>query len=391
METSSDGLAGHWVSSVAQSHDDGDVVKSAGAEDIAHNRARRFGDEVVTSPTSIDAMTAVSVVLPVFNSAGTIARSVRSILDQTLREIELIVLDDGSTDETVAVVLGFRDPRLRLIKCEHRGVAAAANAATKLAIAPIIARMDADDFSYPMRLERELQLLTAQNLDVVGCRVRIVDESYRPASSLQRYERWINEETINGNQISSLRFVELPLVNPTILARRSYFELTFSGGGVPGEYIPEDYDLMLRAAAQGMRFGKVDEILFDWTDRPHRLTRTDPRYSLESFMRCRRRHLLAGPLSEVERVDLWGVGQTGKEWLRWLQAQHITVRRGDEINERKVDQQIHGVPIAHPTEMPAADGTPLIIAVGAEAARGLILPHILTRGYITGHDAWFVA
>ena len=155
--------------------------------------------------------------------------------------------------------------------------------------------------------------------------------------------------------------------------------------------LPEDYDLMLRAAAQGMRFGKVDEVLLDWTDHPGRLTRTDSRYTPEAFMRCRQLHLLAGPLRDVSRVDLWGVGDTGKPWLRWLQAQNITVRRGYDINQRKVNEIIHGVCIAHPSEMPSADGTPLVIAVGAEDARKLILPEILSRGYVAGGDAWFVA
>ena len=331
-------------------------------------------------------MLEVSVVLPVFNAAQTIARAVSSILDQTLREIELIVVDDGSTDETVAVVRKIRDPRLRVIECSHRRVAATANTATALAAGPLIARMDADDFSYPQRLEKQRQLLHKQHLDVVGSQVRIVDESRRVASSLSRYERWINEETIDGKQISALRFVELPLVNPTILARRSYFELGFCDSD-----LPEDYDLMLRAAAQDMRFGKVDEVLFDWMDHADRLTRTDARYLSAAFMRCRQLHLLAGPLRDVCRVDLWGVGQTGKPWLRWLQAQNIAVRRGYDVNERKVNETIHGVRIAHPREMPAADGTLLVIAVGAENARKLILPHIESRGYVTGGDAWFVA
>ena len=65
---------------------------------------------------------------------------------------------------------------------------------------------------------------------------------------MRRYERWINEETVDGEQISALRFVEFPLVNPTILARRSYFELGFCDSD-----FPEDYDLMLRAAAHGAR------------------------------------------------------------------------------------------------------------------------------------------
>ena len=331
-------------------------------------------------------MPEVSVVLPVFNGARTIARAVRSILDQTLREIELIVLDDGSVDETVAITRESLDPRVRLIQCAHRGVAAAANDATELATAPVIARMDADDFAHPRRLEKQLQLLHKQKLDVVGCKVRILDEAGNAACSMLRYERWINEETINGEQISALRFVEFPLVNPTILARRSFFEMGFRDND-----LPEDYDLMLRATAQGMRFGKVNEVLLDWTDHSDRLTRTDSRYSPEAFTRCRQSHLLAGPLRDVSRVDLWGVGQTGKPWLRWMQTQNISIRRAYELNKRKVNERIHGVQVSHPTEMPAADGTPLVIAVGAENARELILPQILSRGYASGVDAWFVA
>lgn len=331
-------------------------------------------------------MTEVSVVLPVFNGARTIGRAVRSILDQTLRNLELIVVDDGSTDNTVAVVQSLRDPRLRLISCPHRGVAATANTATKHAVAPIVARMDADDVAHPQRFEKQLQWLHKRDLDVVGCRIRILNESGQPSRAMGRYERWINEETLSGTQITALRFVEFPLVNPTILARRGYFEMGFRDGEVP-----EDYDLMLRAAARGMRFGKVDETLFDWIDRPGRLTRTDRRYTRAAFTRCRQAHLLAGPLRGVARVDLWGVGRTGKPWLRWLQLRGIAVRQGIDIHPRKVGGRIHGVCIVPPTALKAADGTPLIIAVGAEGARQLILPHLRSRGYVSGGDAWFVA
>ena len=148
---------------------------------------------------------------------------------------------------------------------------------------------------------------------------------------------------------------------------------------------------MLRAAARGMRFGKATEVLLDWTDRPERLTRTDVHYSPEAFTRCRQLHLLAGPLDGVACVDLWGVGQTGKPWLRWLQAQNIFVRHGYDVNERKVNESIHGVRIIHPSEMPPADGTPLIIAVGAEHAHKVIAPQLLSRGYRLGSNAWFVA
>ena len=324
--------------------------------------------------------------LPVYNGARTIARAVRSILEQSLYEIELIVVDDGSADETVAILEAECDPRLRVIHCAHRGVAAAANTGTQAAKAPIIARMDADDLAYPKRLETQLSLLCEGKFDAVGCQVRILDESHQSASSLGRYAHWINEETIDSDQIMALRFVEFPLVNPTIMAHRKYFELGFRD-----DDLPEDYDLMLRAASLGMRFGKVSDVLLDWTDSPNRLTRTDTRYTPDAFMRCRRSHLLAGPLGHRTRLDLWGVGHAGKPWLRWLQTQGLTVRRAYDVDDRKVGQIIHGVPILHPSEMPAADGTLLMIAVGAKDARQSILPAIVSRGYSSGADAWFVA
>jgi glycosyltransferase involved in cell wall biosynthesis len=331
-------------------------------------------------------MPKVSVVLPVFNAADTVARAVRSILEQTLCEIELIVVDDGSTDDTADVVKAIRDPRLRLVQQPRGQVAVAANTGTAHATAPLIARMDADDYSHPQRLERQWEMLQQQSADVVGCQVRIVDEAGGATCTMQNYQRWINEETHTAEQIRALRFVEFPLVNPTIMARREYFELGFSDGD-----FPEDYDLMLRASRQGMRFAKVDQILLDWTDGPNRLTRSDPRYTPEAFDRCRRTHLLDGPLAGAKAVDLWGIGQTGKSWLRWLQAQGLTVRRGYEVNRRKIDTKIHGVPIAHPDDMPNADGTPLIIAVGADGARATITPHVQSRQYQIGGDAWFVA
>lgn len=331
-------------------------------------------------------MPKVSVVLPVFNSAGTITRAARSILDQTFHDLELIIIDDGSTDETARIVREIRDSRLRVIRTAHRGVAKAANIGTKAAQSEFIARMDADDYSQPQRIEKQLSLLCDRYIDAVGCQIQILDGDGHSSQPMHRYQRWINQETRTHEQIFAMRFVEMPLVNPTILARRAYFDLEFRK-----DDLPEDYDLFLRAASTGMRFGKVEEVLFDWSDHKDRLTRNDKRYSIDSFMYCRRKHFLAGPLRDVACVDLWGVGKTGKPWLRWLQSSSVKVRKAYEVNERKVGAVIHGVSVSHTDELITPDGTPLIIAVGAESGRGVIMPQILRAGYIPGRDAWFVA
>jgi len=333
-----------------------------------------------------DAQPAVSVVLPVYNGAATIGRAVRCILQQTLREIELIVVDDGSTDDTARILLSVEDPRLRLAPVPHRGVAAAANTGASLASAPLIARMDADDFSHPQRLQQQRDLLLDGNYDAVGCKVQIVDTHGAAVQSLARYQRWINQETLTAEQIAALRFVELPVVTPTLLAHRRYFDLGFREGP-----FPEDYDLLLRAIAAGMRLGKAAAVLHDWVDHPQRLTRTAPRYTLQAFMQCRRHYLLKGPLRGVAEVDIWGVGAAGKPWMRWLQSQQITVRHAYDIAERKIGKTIHGATVLHPGHNPPTGGAPMLVAVGAANARHDITPQLTALGYTPGKDLWFVA
>lgn len=331
-------------------------------------------------------MPRLSVVLPVYDAARTVGRAVESVLRQTIDDLELIVVDDGSTDGSLDIVRAVRDDRVRVLERPHEGVVAAANSGTAAATAPFIARMDADDVSHPERFEQQLTWLEERGLDAVGCRVRIVDDAGEVVPSLERYAGWINEESLGEAAIGARRFVEFPLVNPTILARRSYFELGFRAGP-----FPEDYDLFLRAVAAGLRIGKVDACLFDWLDHDGRLTRRDERYSPESFDRCRREHLRAGPLRGVEVVDAWGAGRTGKPWLRWLRREGVRVRHVYDVSERRIGQRVHDVCVRSPSSLVPADGTPLLVAVGAAGARDVIAPQLAEGGYVEGTDAWFVA
>ena len=326
----------------------------------------------------------VSVVLPVRDAVATVERAARSILDSTLRELELIIIDDGSADGSADLVRQISDPRLRLVQQDALGVCAATNRGTAEATSLVIARMDADDYSHPARLEKQLSLLHDSGADMVGCRVRIVDALGQAVESMQRYEQWSNL-LIEPARIAAMRFVELPIVNPTLLAKREVFELGYRDG-----VWPEDYDLCLRALGEGHTAAKVPEVLFDWIDSGDRLTRTDKRYSPEAFDRCRRAHLLDGPLAGRTEVDMWGAGQAGKPWLRWLLAEGFTVRHVVEVSQKKIGTKIHDTPVIADTELPPPDGTPLIIAVGAAGARELIEADLTKKGYIPGKDAWFV-
>jgi glycosyltransferase involved in cell wall biosynthesis len=99
----------------------------------------------------------VTVLMPVFNAEKYIADAVRSVLDQSFLDFELLIVNDGSTDGTASIILGFDDPRIRLLNCANSGVAAALNYGLQEAKGSYIARFDADDICYTDRLRIQVQ------------------------------------------------------------------------------------------------------------------------------------------------------------------------------------------------------------------------------------------
>jgi len=112
-------------------------------------------------------MPVLSVVITAYNAAQSLEESVASILHQTLKDIEIIVVDDGSTDNTYNILRSIPDDRIRLIRLlDNRGRAAAANIGIEAATTDIIARHDADDISIPERLD--IQYHTLERCSDVG-------------------------------------------------------------------------------------------------------------------------------------------------------------------------------------------------------------------------------
>ncbi len=95
----------------------------------------------------------------VWNGAPQVGEAVQSVLSQTAADLELIVIDDGSSDATPAILRSFRDPRLRIIRRARGGLTSALNAGLALARAPLLARLDADDIALPRRFEQQLEYL----------------------------------------------------------------------------------------------------------------------------------------------------------------------------------------------------------------------------------------
>ena len=101
----------------------------------------------------------VSVLLPVYNGAAYLEQAVQSILDQTYGYFELIVINDGSTDESSSIIERFKDARIRLYNQQNQGLAASLNHAVELSKGKYLARQDQDDVSFPQRFEKQVRFL----------------------------------------------------------------------------------------------------------------------------------------------------------------------------------------------------------------------------------------
>jgi glycosyltransferase involved in cell wall biosynthesis len=316
----------------------------------------------------------VSILLPAYNAAGTLAESLASLREQTVRRWECIIVDDGSSDATGAIADSWakKDPRFRVLRFPVRqGIVVALNSAADLAGAPYLARQDADDRSLPERLERSLALLDSDPaLGAVACRVRIFPVEDL-AAGMRAYEEWLNS-TITPDEIAREIWVESPLPHPATIFRKEAF--TRCGRYEDGPW-PEDYDLWLRMHTAGWRFAKVAVVLYEWRHHANRLTFNDPRYSPAAFLNCKLRHLqqrLAG-----KPLLVWGAGRSGKRLARALLARNLQPRAFIDIDPKKIGSTRLGLPVISPeatqVQNRPTDPAPFIlVAVGTKGARGLI-------------------
>ncbi|MFH0922175.1 MAG: glycosyltransferase family 2 protein [Fibrobacterota bacterium] len=257
----------------------------------------------------------VSVVMPAYNAAPFIESAVQSVLSQTLGDIELLVVDDGSTDHTATRLAGVSDPRLRILRLTHQGVMVALNAGLAEARGEFFARMDADDLALPERLERQVRLLEEGGLDVTGSRVEIFRDKGPLGNGYHAYETWVNGLLDHDTIVRNI-FIEDPIPSPTLMMRQE--TLRKLGGYDSGVY-PDDYNLTLKSFCAGLRFGKCPETLLRWRDHDARLSRNAPELKNQRFFDLKSRYFTRAVPLVGRQIVIWGIGRNGKALFKALQ------------------------------------------------------------------------
>ena len=164
-------------------------------------------------------MPAVSVVMPVYNEAAFVEAAVQSVLRQTVSDLELVIVDNGSTDDSPGALRRISDPRVRVFRNPRNlGSAAAGNRAVRESRAALIARMDADDIAFPHRLEKQLAAFAAQpKLALLGAQV----DHFDARGPLLRK---IAPRAVTRRGIAWQSLFSSPFIHSTVMFTRESFE-----------------------------------------------------------------------------------------------------------------------------------------------------------------------
>ena len=270
----------------------------------------------------------VSVVMTVFNAERYLREAVESILGQTFRDFEFIIVNDGSTDASLDILNEYdqRDDRIRLISRGNTGIVAAANEGIATARGKYLARMDADDVSLPERFARQVEYLDAHpECVIVGSRVMSTDPHGIPVAP--------SEHALTHDEIDAQLMTVgggWALLQPATMMRT---EAVRKVGGYRGKYnISEDHDLFLRLAEVG-KVANLSEVLFHYRRRYDGATHTHLHQLAEAKEKVlREAHERRGlPLPPDWKVEPWKPVPIGDQARIWgwaaLRARNVRVAR----------------------------------------------------------------
>ncbi|RHF38698.1 glycosyltransferase [Collinsella intestinalis] len=201
----------------------------------------------------------VAVLLPIYREhVSAVERAINSIAKQTYRDINLVVVaDDPDNRALIDCVESLLDripiaSRL-IVNPENMGLSRSLNLALSSIDAPYVCRMDADDFSHPLRVERQLEYLLTNQLDLIGCYMNVCSES---GDLLYKEDRL----PVEPDSIKKALAYKNCVMHPTWLGKREVFSLGYRQ--VP---LAEDLDFLIRAVLAGYSLGNCPECLFDYT------------------------------------------------------------------------------------------------------------------------------
>ena len=282
--------------------------------------------------------------MPVYNGEAFLSQAIESILNQTFRDFEFIIIDDGSTDGTPGILSGYasRDARIRVHLQEKRGVAHAINLAVCLAKGRYIARMDSDDIALPTRFQQRFEFLECHpEIGVLGGAAVVITAEGKPLSTVDP------PRTDSAIRAGTDQWF---MINATVMMRREIPLAVLSRQQLRGAI---DCDFLLRALEQ-CQFANLGEVLLQRRIHANQLSITQMKNQVMSLLAAHaaaafRKSGQPDPLDTVSQIDVQTLNRVGvdcaeinKAWL-WHYAYWMELLRREQPDAalKIVDQLLH--------------------------------------------------
>ena len=243
----------------------------------------------------------VSVIMPVYNAEGYLSSALESIINQSFKNFEFIIINDGSTDSSLKIIKEFakKDPRIQIISHKNKGYATALNEGIVLAEGKYIARMDADDISLKERFKEQVAYLNLHpECAVLATRIQPIDESG------SYIEEWpADQKALSLSEIRATMPTENCIAHPSVMARAKVMKsYRYDVSQTP----TEDYDLWLRVLSDKLQIHKLKDKLVLYRIHPASVSQTSIRESSvqRKYLRAKSRFLVkqlkGGKLGSME-------------------------------------------------------------------------------------------
>jgi glycosyltransferase involved in cell wall biosynthesis len=241
----------------------------------------------------------VTVLMPAYNAEHYIAQAIRSVLRQTFVDFELLIVDDGSTDNTAKIVQSFKDSRIVLVQQENKGVSAALNMGLSYSRAPYIARFDADDICYPERLKIQYDFITAHpEYSIIGSAADYMDAENNHIFT-QHPVAHLNEE------IQELSYLVCPFIHSSVFYKKEVIEK--NGGYNEHAHTYEDHFLWVNIL-KDTRACNLSQSLLKVRLNPESVT-IDEKWRTRRFKEIKYASLKNRIISEADGIELKRIAQ----------------------------------------------------------------------------------
>ena len=281
----------------------------------------------------------ISILTPFKNTEIYLSECLDSIIGQTYSNWELVIVDDGSNDDSYAVVESYskKDTRIKLFRNSGNGIIEALRHAYENSKGELITRMDSDDIMRPDKLKTLSYSLTAKgNGHIAIGKVHYFSEN-GVGAGYKSYEQWLNKLTETGSNYSEI-YKECVIPSPCWMLHRK--DLDAIDAFIPSTY-PEDYDLVFRCYEYDLKCIPCDAVLHDWRDYSTRTSRTHENYAENHFLDLKLHYFLKLNYDQNRPLVLWGAGKKGKTVAKKLEEKDVPFYWICD-NPKKIGKDIYG-------------------------------------------------